>query len=225
MLDTAYVVPQAKGRQDEPMDFSDRVDTLAQLTEFGVHVDGPHRARRTPVSQLRSLGAALTGVPFREVEVTDRCASCGNAHGPLRFTAIGTAEPIRWVGDAVSIAGVGFAAAGKVRGLAAVMWTAQVAPAAYIDDAAFHPDELTQLSLVPDETRELARATHFIRKGALVRLCGHFDTLEPALLSVSTEAEGRVLRAVPALGSAWRDIRVFDLDAGPGMVGAIAVLP
>ncbi|HEU5222749.1 MAG TPA: hypothetical protein VFU07_03615 [Candidatus Lumbricidophila sp.] len=224
MRETEYDTRSGAARHDERMEVGSN-ETVRRLRELGVEVDGPRRTRRSPAALLRALGAEQTGQPFREVEVTDRCAECGNPHGALRFSTLGAAEPVRWVGDATSIEGIAVAAAGKVRGIAAVLWTTQVAPAAYIDDAAFHPDELAELSAVPHSERDLARARHLIRKGALVRLAGHFDNLEPALVSVSLAAEARVLRAVPQLGGAWRDIRILDLDAGPGMVGAIAVLP
>ena len=97
-----------------------------------------------------------------------------------------------------------------------------------VDEAAFNPTERLALSAVEPDERPLARARLWARKEALLRALGHSELGEPSRLALSAPwldgGEGRVIRAVPELGSTWRQVRLHDVETGDDVAAAVAVL-
>jgi 4'-phosphopantetheinyl transferase len=205
--------------------------TVDEVGVIILHVAGERHAKG-PEQVLRGLVARVSGVPGDDVELLRTCAECGARHGTPTVEYPTPPSGARWYADVAAADGIVVAAAGTGHPLGVAV--EQAGPAGRtIDEAAFHAGELALLDAAVGPGRERLRATMWARKAALARALGHRAFLEPARVELSSPHDdggtGRLMRAVPELGAAWRriavhDVTLHDVPGAEGLAAAVAVL-
>jgi 4'-phosphopantetheinyl transferase len=181
-------------------------------------------APRAPLPQtdrLRLVAAVAAAWPAGgPVLIEHRCDRCGGAHGrPRVLEPPGIVVSLSRAGETVVIAVSLVGPIGvDIESLAAV-------GRAGFDDVAFNTFERSALAAVPPDDRDRARATLWTSKEALLKLSGEGLTVDPREVTVGLNAEGAsVLLAWPGTTFDLAQVHLVGFDAGPGMVGTIAVL-
>jgi len=172
--------------------------------------------------------AEATGVTPAEVEVSRRCARCGGDHGRPVLVHCGD-RGAEGVGLSLSRAGRSVAIAVSFAGPVGIDIESVVAASrAALDDVAFGPAERERLAGA-DRSPAL-RAAMWTAKEAVLKATGDGLRVDPRELEVSFAGRMRGALPGPAL-IGWPGARVpvasFQLcafDAGPGLVGTIAVI-
>lgn len=177
----------------------------------------------------RVVLAARLGVPADRLRIDSTCGRCGRDHGKPRI--VGAAEPTEF---SVTHAGgrVGVALTG---GRAVGLDVAAVEPAADrvlegIATVALGPEELAVYRRLGWAERPRALAVWWTRKEAVLKATGDGLAVSPARVRLSRPDEAPALVAWEAApsGPAERDgvpeVRMRDLEPGPGYVACVAVL-
>ena len=160
---------------------------------------------------LRLVLADRRQVPVADIEVAVHCARCGSDQHGKPFVTGGADEfSLSHAGDRVVVA-VGDAPLGiDVELLTAVGF-------AGFDAVALAPDE-------PVPASDRARAVLWTRKEAVLKATGLGLTTDPTTLRVSAADRSPRLLAWPGGPVAPGDVRLYDLDLGPGHAAALAVV-
>lgn len=200
--------------------------TVEEVGVTIVRVTGERHAK-APDQVLRRLVARVSGVPGDDVELLRRCSECGARHGAPTVEYPTLPSGARWYADVAAADGIVVAATGTGHPLGVAVEPAGPVGRT-VDEAAFHASELALLDAATGERRERLRATMWARKAALARALGHRAFLEPARVELSPPrgdaGTGRLMRALPELGAAWRNVSVHDVPGVAGLAAAVAVL-
>ncbi|TFC72480.1 4'-phosphopantetheinyl transferase superfamily protein [Cryobacterium sp. TMS1-20-1] len=177
---------------------------------------------------LAEAVARVCRVELTEVTIAQRCERCGGAHGKPRVlrppgTFASLSRAASTVAVAVSLAGpIGV----DIESVSAV-------GRAGFDDVAFNGPERLALRAVPMAARDRVRATLWTAKEAVLKLSGAGLTVDPRELTVVyPKAAASVfvmeprwqLLSWPGASLDLADLHLAGFDAGPGLVGTVAIL-
>ncbi|MDJ0338286.1 4'-phosphopantetheinyl transferase superfamily protein [Cryobacterium sp. PH31-O1] len=181
-------------------------------------------APRAPLPQTdrAELAAAVARVcpESGPVIIEQRCERCGGAHGRPRvlrppgvFVSLSRAD--QTVAVAVSLIGpIGV----DIESVSAVH-------RAGFDDVAFNELERSALQALPGRDRDRARAFLWTSKEAALKLSGEGLAVDPRELTVALAQEGASTRlSWPGAALDVDRVHLAGFDAGPGLVGMLAVL-
>lgn len=191
------------------------------MTQTDVSLFLAPRAPLPQTDRLRLAAAVALVCPERgPVAIEQRCGHCGGCHGRPRVLAPhGVHLSLSRAGTAVVVAvslvgpiGVDIESVGKV------------ARAGY-DDVAFNAAERSALHSLPVAEQDRARATHWTAKEAVLKLSGEGLRVDPREVTVGFGAGGAsVLLGWPTATLDLTRVHLANFDAGPGLVGTVAVL-
>lgn len=162
-------------------------------------------------------GTALADVP--SVGVEQRCTRCGGPHGRPRVVS-----PAACAGWGVSLSRAGASVAVAVNPLGAVGIDVESIDALArrdLDDVAFTPAERAGLSGLAGVDAARARTRLWTIKEAVLKLTGDGLNVDPRDLAVGSNG---TLEAWPNAPFALPRLQLLVFDAGPGLVGTVAVL-
>jgi 4'-phosphopantetheinyl transferase len=191
---------------------------------------------------LAATVAWALGVDPRTVVIERRCDRCGGSHGKPVVTApsrVGAgAGPLppglsragsRPLQASLSRAGSSVAVAVTFAGPVGVdiESVAEVARAGF-DDVAFGDEEIAALRGVPAANAAWARAALWTGKEAALKSTGAGLRVDPRDLSLSLPSRGDPaatrVTAWPGAGVPLETLHLARFEAGPGLVGTVAVL-
>lgn len=181
-------------------------------------------APRAPLPQTdrAQLAAAVARVcPERgPVSIEQRCERCGGAHGrPRVLTPSGVRVSLSRAGDRVVVA------VSLMEPIGVDIESVSAVGRAGFDDVAFNGLERAALHALPARDRDRARALLWTSKEAVLKLSGEGLTVDPRELTVAwTEAGVSVLLNWPGATLDLGQVQLTSFDAGPGLVGTLAVL-
>jgi 4'-phosphopantetheinyl transferase len=190
-----------------------RCTTYQRAADRARFVGGRVLARRAVAAEL--------GCEPREVRLATRCTVCGGAHGRPRLLGAGDGVldlSIAHAGERVVVA--------VARGCGVGVDVEPIGPFEDLTGAAagvLAPAERTVLAALPASERAPAFFRYWTRKEALLKATGQGLTLEPAALHVAAPGEPAALIGGP-LPLAPEQVRLRDLDAGPGYAACLALL-
>lgn len=200
-------------------------------TASGPHVVVALRERATTPAGDRALlvraVAEATGAPRAEVEVWRRCARCGGDHGRPVLVRCGE-RGVEGIDLSLSRAGRSVAIAVSFAGPVGIdIESVDAAAQSGFDDVAFGPAECDRLATAgpPD-----LRTATWTAKEAVLKATGDGLRVDPRELEVAFA--GRLRGGPPRLALVgWPgspvpigSFQLSALDAGPGLVGTIAVI-
>ncbi len=186
-------------------------------------------APRAPLPQTdrAELAAAVARVcpGAGPVIIEQRCERCGGAHGRPRVLTL-TGMPVTRVHVSLSRAGDTVVVAVSLMGAIGVdIESMSAVNHAGFDDVAFNGLERAAIAALPATERDAARASAWTSKEAVLKLSGEGLTVDPRELTVaSTQAGASVLLSWPGATLDLGQVHLASFDAGPGLVGTLAVL-
>ncbi|MFC5928333.1 4'-phosphopantetheinyl transferase superfamily protein [Cryobacterium melibiosiphilum] len=171
-------------------------------------------ALRAAVAEVAGSGTALSSVGLEQ-----RCTRCGGAHGRARV--VSPAACVSW-GVSLSRAGASVAVAVNPSGPIGID-IESIAALAHraVDDVAFTPGELARLGDLPPCPAARARTRLWTIKEAVLKLTGDGLNVDPRDLVTGA---GGTLESWPDASFSLVRLHLLTFDAGPGLVGTIAVL-
>jgi len=190
------------------------------------------RARATTSAGDRALlvgvVAETTGIARAEVEVARQCARCGGDHGRPVLVHCGE-RGVEGIDLSLSRAGRSVAIAVSFAGPVGIDIESVVAASrAALDDVAFGPAERERLA--GSDRSPALRTAMWTAKEAVLKATGDGLHVDPRELEVSFAGRMRGAPPSPALVG-WPGapvpiaaFQLSSLDAGPGLVGTIAVI-
>ncbi|WP_104127582.1 4'-phosphopantetheinyl transferase superfamily protein [Cryobacterium sp. Y57] len=181
-------------------------------------------APRAPLPQTdrARLAAAVARVcpTSGPVIVQQRCERCGGAHGRPRVLAPdGVHVSLSRAGDTMVVA------VSVVGPIGVDLESISAVGRAGFDDVAFNALERAALFEIPFSDRNRARAGLWTTKEALLKLSGEGLTVDPRHVTVGwTGAGASVLLDWPTATLDLARVHLANFDAGPGLIGTLAVL-
>ena len=191
------------------------------MTQTDVSLFVAPRAPLPQADRLRLAAAVALVCPERgPVAIEQRCERCGGSHGrPLVLAPSGVQLSLSRAGDVVVVA------VSLVGPIGVDVESIGAVGRAGFDDVAFNGLERVALHSVPAHARDRARAELWTAKEAVLKLSGQGLTVDPRELTV--ELRGGAASAVLSWPGTTLDLGQLHLesfDAGPGLVGTLAVL-
>ena len=191
-------------------------------------------AARAPLPETDRLHLAETvarvcRVELTEVAIEQRCERCGGAHGkPRVLQPPGTFVSLSRAGQTVAIA------VSLLGPIGVDIESVSAVGRAGFDDVAFNGPEREALQALPVTERDRVRAGLWTAKEAGLKLSGAGLTVDPRELTVGwrSQPSASVLVLEPQLQLlSWpgasldlAQVHLASFDAGPGLVGTVAVL-
>ncbi|WP_159433875.1 4'-phosphopantetheinyl transferase family protein [Cryobacterium flavum] len=180
---------------------------------------------RAPLPQtdrllLAAAVARVCAVDLAAVTIEQRCEHCGGAHGrPRVLTPGGVHVSLSRAGRTVVVA------VSQVGPIGVDLESVASVARAGFDDVAFNADERTALAELPVDERDRARAALWTTKEALLKLSGEGLTVDPREVTVALGPGGAsALLSWPTATLDLSRVHVVGFDAGPGLVGTLALL-
>ncbi|GAB3137334.1 4'-phosphopantetheinyl transferase superfamily protein [Marisediminicola antarctica] len=171
--------------------------------------------------------AEATGVTPAEVEVSRRCARCGGDHGRPVLVHCGELG-VDGIDLSLSRAGRSVAIAVSFAGPVGIdIESVAAASRAALDDVAFGPAERERLA--DADASPALRTAMWTAKEAVLKATGDGLRVDPRELEVSFAGRMRgaprpALVGWPAAPVPIASFQLSALDAGPGLIGTIAVI-
>ena len=168
---------------------------------------------------LASVVAGVCDVDLAAVTIEQCCVRCGGEHGRPRVLApSGVFVSLSRAGSAVVVA------VSRVGPVGVDIESLSAVARAGFDDVAFNADERASLQRLPSIERDWARALFWTTKEALLKLSGEGLTVDPRELTVGLGGAGEsAVLSWPTATLDLTQVHVVGFEAGPGLVGTLAV--
>jgi 4'-phosphopantetheinyl transferase len=184
---------------------------------------GERLDRATDRRLIADVVAGLLGVAADSVRVDRECEWCGGDHGRPTVRTTGSPAPqvsLSRAGGRVAVAVTWLGPVGiDIESIASVA-------SAPLDGAAFAPSEVAALRRLDGAEAAWARASMWTAKEAILKLTGEGLRRDPRELGITMPDRASSSLAAAALGGTGlpASIRLERFDAGPLLVGAVAVV-